>query len=445
MNDRDDDIASEWDDDAATTVYDEGMLDEARAALGMDAEASEEEPPDEWFVSEDGKTKQSLSAAEVIERCRAGELSEETLVWYDGLDDWTPLAGVPELKHVFGALGSAPRNVKPTLPRVAKPPARGRLPAPSLPAPPPAPARPPQRPASKPTPVAPSYDSDATQVYESASVDQLRQQALPSDRARALSPAPAPQVTASQDTAPQDPPPAKAPKTVAEVPVAKARAAALAASPSLAGDWPDADAGEKKTRLIIVVAAFGVFAAIGAFTFGGESKPSLEGLPTQDYDLDAARAASDGAAAAPAEQAAAPQPASPDVPAEEPPTTGEEPAEFIDDGAEGEPSGDIAAAMAQALADGTAGAQAFNKAAARQAMAQAATQAKGCLSTGGPEGTGTIRVRIQPSGKVSSATVMTKKFASKSPAECISQIFMKASVPAFKGKAKTVDQRFTIP
>ncbi|MEN9579896.1 MAG: domain 2 [Pseudomonadota bacterium] len=185
-------LGNEWDDgDEATTVYQEGMLEQARAVLSKMAAAEpgtsgELEAVETWYISEDRRTKLSLSAKEVIERCRTGALSQATLVWHEGLDNWTRLSDVPELKLVLGALSEQTPSVaeKSLTPALKPPPAsapRGPgssgLGFPSLPAPPVlgtggrGGGEATTRVSPNPEPLRPRFESDATQVYPaSASV-----------------------------------------------------------------------------------------------------------------------------------------------------------------------------------------------------------------------------------------------------------------------------------
>jgi hypothetical protein len=83
----------------------------------------------------------------------------------------------------------------------------------------------------------------------------------------------------------------------------------------------------------------------------------------------------------------------------------------------------------------------FDVYAAKSALSAAANRASRCK---GPKGEGSVRVKIAPSGKVSSVTVTTAAFAGTAAASCVEQAFRQATVPAFGGDEKTVYKKFTI-
>lgn len=136
MNNADEEPSDEWGDDESTHLYQRGILDIAGAALGSGRRDASSEPPIEdepatWFVSADGQNKQRLSASEVIDRCRAGTLSQDTLVWHEGLEGWTRLSDVPELSRILGALASSSFDGRGRLPPLPSPPPPAQSPAPS--------------------------------------------------------------------------------------------------------------------------------------------------------------------------------------------------------------------------------------------------------------------------------------------------------------------------
>ena len=87
-------MASNWDENAdeATHVFEND-----------DAENATVPSSERWYISADGRTKEVLEARAIIERARAGSLSDSTLVWRDGLSDWTRLDAVPELMQAVRA------------------------------------------------------------------------------------------------------------------------------------------------------------------------------------------------------------------------------------------------------------------------------------------------------------------------------------------------------
>jgi hypothetical protein len=57
-----------------------------------------------------------------------------------------------------------------------------------------------------------------------------------------------------------------------------------------------------------------------------------------------------------------------------------------------------------------------------------------------------VQVQYEPSGKVSTVTIVTAGFENSDAAACIQMLFRRARVPAFNGaKGAVVRQRFEIP
>lgn len=308
MKQKTDELGAEWDDgEEATTVYQEGMLEEARAALTKMAaedragsgESGELDAVETWYISEDRRSKVSLSAKEVIEKCRNGALSEDTLVWHEGLDNWTRLSDVPELKLALGALSeqSRPSAEKPRLPPPPSRPPGSRplgLGFPSLPAPPPGGRVGKKLADAVPAPVVqseavlPRFESQATEVYRGNTAEVLKQNVA----------------------AVQEPPIASEQQPKLE------HKTGVSVAP-IENEWP-ASSGWGKGRSLVLVAAFGVCFAVGAVGFGSAEPP--EAAPPIEYDLDekagdalgalearpTAPAVSPSASAPPTSEAAAP-------------------------------------------------------------------------------------------------------------------------------------------
>jgi peptidyl-prolyl cis-trans isomerase B (cyclophilin B) len=53
-----------------------------------------------WFYSKNNEQQGPVAADEIGELLRNGELSNSTLVWKEGMAQWTPLGEVPELREV---------------------------------------------------------------------------------------------------------------------------------------------------------------------------------------------------------------------------------------------------------------------------------------------------------------------------------------------------------
>jgi hypothetical protein len=88
----------------------------------------------------------------------------------------------------------------------------------------------------------------------------------------------------------------------------------------------------------------------------------------------------------------------------------------------------------------------FNREAAKNALAEAASQAKNCRPAGGPSGTGRVEVHYEPSGKVASVNILTGKFENTTTGSCVRMLFRRAKVPEFTGApVVTVSKSFEIP
>lgn len=120
---------------------------------------------------------------------------------------------------------------------------------------------------------------------------------------------------------------------------------------------------------------------------------------------------------------------------------------------EDDSQGEVAAAPADDDADsdeaprstGKAGST-FNRDAAKQALDEAASQAKNCRPQGGPSGTGRVQVRYEPSGKVAAVAILTSKFENTTTGSCVRMLFRRAKVPEFTGApVVVVNKSFEIP
>jgi hypothetical protein len=84
-------------------------------------------------------------------------------------------------------------------------------------------------------------------------------------------------------------------------------------------------------------------------------------------------------------------------------------------------------------------------AAAAKALTNASSMAASCRPPGGPTGTGKVRVGYNNDGSVGSVEVMTATFAGTTTGSCVSMVFRRAKIPAFKGDPPTFIKSFTIP
>jgi TM2 domain-containing membrane protein YozV/predicted RNA-binding Zn-ribbon protein involved in translation (DUF1610 family) len=113
---------------SATLVCREGMtqwvpLDDTELASGPGAHSAvsarrvAEPPADaaEWhYADAQGKSQGPLTRAMMAQLARSGEINSSTLVWKEGMREWTPMSAVPELPEVVRrqpAVAEAPRPI----------------------------------------------------------------------------------------------------------------------------------------------------------------------------------------------------------------------------------------------------------------------------------------------------------------------------------------------
>ncbi len=83
--------------------------------------------------------------------------------------------------------------------------------------------------------------------------------------------------------------------------------------------------------------------------------------------------------------------------------------------------------------------------AAASALSNSASLASSCRPPGGPTGTGKVRVTYNNDGSVGTVEVMPATFAGTTTGSCVSMLFRRAKIPAFKGEPPTFIKSFTIP
>ncbi len=103
-----------------------------------------------------------------------------------------------------------------------------------------------------------------------------------------------------------------------------------------------------------------------------------------------------------------------------------------------------AAKPAETKPAATSGGAAFDVGAAKAALSAAAANAAGCGKPGGPTGTGKVQVTFAPSGRVTSAEVISGPFGGTAVGGCVATKFRAARVPAFSGSPQTAAKSFTI-
>lgn len=443
-------MSTSWNDpDETTQVFDSERVEGAASGF------------ERWYISPDGKSKEVLAAREIIERARAGSLSNSTLVWRDGLSDWTRLDAVPELMQAVRAFRAAadsgelptvvgeaiptpPDGVSaekagstslPSLPAVA---GVGKSSLPPLPALPGAPRPPTQTLSGAPLPPPPSLpplpgsrkshpDGDGEKpadVSSGAPTTIAKASPLPASSARGL----ATKVSNFVDKA----------RPVVEGAIERYSDRARV---YLDRDYDLPKVGRVSGRLLAAVGGgvIGLLVLVVWLSGDGE-KPSADA---------AAVASAQTVGSGASDQA---------------PTPAEESGLDLDR-AEGKPPGNETKAVSlselKSLAPGEKApevtkdrparsgggdrspkAKEFDVYAAKSALSTAASKAARCKQ--GPKGEGSVKVKIATSGKVVSVQLTTPAFQGTAAGACVEQVFRQASVPAFSGEDKTVFKKFVI-
>jgi hypothetical protein len=444
-------MVTSWNDpDEATQVFDSERT--SGAAGG-----------ERWYISPDGRTKEVLEAREIIERARVGALSPSTLVWRDGLSDWTRLDAVPELMQAVRAFRASstadPDSSAQTLiweegisanPDVSRDAAGKRAPTTSLP---PLPALPAVPGGANGSPRAPSQTLSGAPLPPLPALPPLGARKSvpdtdvdpPTQAMQAIS-APASSQRASSHRAASHA--AAAPGAMSQaVSVVKERLNAAVvqarvwsdkarpvviewarrANVYLERDYVLPKVGKVSGRLIAAVGAGVVFVVvlIAAFAGGGESPAELTDLARDAKSTLASQGASEESGVD-LDQAAKPEAVS------------------LAELKSLRPGEKAPAVTKEGISRGTqvTTSQGLDVYAAKTAFTTAATKAAQCKS--GPKGEGTVRIKIAPSGKVSSVNLTTPEFKGSAAEACIVQAFQQTTVPPFTGEETTVFKKFTI-
>ena len=88
-----------------------------------------------WFYAKDGEQHGPVEADDLRERLRSGDLSNSTLVWKEGMAQWSPLGEVLELREPVPSSGSAESGSPEVSPYQAPAASQMNEPAPQLVAP----------------------------------------------------------------------------------------------------------------------------------------------------------------------------------------------------------------------------------------------------------------------------------------------------------------------
>ncbi len=92
----------------------------------------------------------------------------------------------------------------------------------------------------------------------------------------------------------------------------------------------------------------------------------------------------------------------------------------------------------------SSGVGSFNTGAASQALSVAASQTSICKKPDGPTGAGKVQVTFAPSGRATTANVVSGPYGGTAVGGCISGVFKRAKVPPFSGDPVTVSKSFSI-
>ncbi len=104
---------------------DEGILEDASIAPAIPSSPDKPKlPSGTWSVNLSDDDSRDMTTAQVVAAWQKGEVTSDAYVWKDGMDDWTPIQDVPELRQKLGpARPAAP--AKPAT--VARPAARASI------------------------------------------------------------------------------------------------------------------------------------------------------------------------------------------------------------------------------------------------------------------------------------------------------------------------------
>ena len=435
----------------------------------------------EWMVQVTALDRRMMSTDQLMVDLQAGRLSSKTLVWRGGMDDWLPIARVDGLAQA-GVPASSPgprlgMNLTAPAPLPA-PPMWSALPSAPL-GPPPA-ALPPNLslPPQAALPSSPSMGLGAPPVAASAAPQRSSQTGLPRPVA-SLPPPPAvssgnttrPVAVDFGDLMPEDTTsplrgkravmalsavavlavfisayalsskseatasaePATQPRAIGALqpaPAEKKSEPSLAAKPVEPASEPAAKPSESET-------AADDAPSVNA---GARTTAPVRYSPKAEYRRRSRSAADRGSETAEAESSA---PAA-EVPARAP-AAAEEKETAAPEVASAGPVDDADSAEAP-KSTGSKSSGTFNRDAAKQALDDAASQARNCRPAGGPSGSGQVQVRYEPSGKVAAVQILTGKFENTTTGSCVRMLFRRAKVPEFTGApVVVVVKKFEIP
>jgi hypothetical protein len=420
----------------------------------------------EWMVQVTALDRRMMSMAQLMSELQVGKLSNNTLVWRGGMDDWLPIARVEELSQAALRPLSPPSRLALGKSLPAPPPSQpawssrtsSSLPPPPVALPPSMLAPPPSAPLGLPKPVAMALPPPAAS-HSTQSSNTTR-----------------PVAVDFSDVTPETPAPMQSKRAVMAL-SAMAILAVFVTVYAVSGSKPGGESSAAaQPQAINALQPAGTDKKAEQSPSGSTSAskpepaaaaPSLGNAPSSDDNGSATASASttrqanaparysprseyrrrNKASSGAAERstseeeertaAASPPPATPTSAVEE----------------EAEPASEVAATAADDDADSDEAPKStgkpgntFNREAAKAALDQAASQAKNCRPQGGPSGTGRVQVRYEPSGKVGAVSILTNKFENTTTGSCVRMLFRRAKVPEFSGApVVVVNKSFEIP
>ena len=284
---------------------------------------------DEWYVAINGVPVGPVRISELRRKAASGAVTEDSLCWQEGLEEWRPVRSIPELAAIVreAAQGNRPSLVSPPhegQSRGSRPP-----PAPQRPAPPPPRAPEPPRPGGAsspfepPRPASPSRSNvvplrvAATSNVDDAPPSPIGSPLTGSGAAAAFAPsfAPAPQFTPSPAFAqqaqmqPSPAPPPPAPMALADPfavpPASGAATAALLPPAPFAPSSPQITVSQPPPQprrgvplwfwpILLFTGVFGVSAAVFVFRQQGQPPPVvIQVQPTATPTVTATEAKND--------------------------------------------------------------------------------------------------------------------------------------------------------
>jgi hypothetical protein len=233
-------------------------------------------PSDEWYVAINGVPVGPIRIAEVRRKAALGAVTEESLCWQEGLDEWRPLRSFPELAAIVREAFASGRSsftppppegrasIVPQHPRTSTRPA-----APSA-----VPPRAPMRPAPVASPPPPAARSNVVPITSRlATAEKLAEE--PDDLTRPFT---GPPITEEPVRTSVVPDPFASPPRVAPPPAGSMLPQPAAAAPHVASATPSMHSGPMATgapakkappwmaiAMVAAAAAFGITAGLAVF------------------------------------------------------------------------------------------------------------------------------------------------------------------------------------